>query len=362
MASTLAQTEQTAYQTMFDKAPLGVVIIDPQGIVVWLNNLAKSFLGSGVSINQIMLSTTDWPRFRELLSANKSFYYFIGEQGFIFIPQPVAQEQDRTLLWIVPSASMEIDLLKMQQDLIRQRKLANLGKMMAEMAHELNNPLAGISMGCQLIGMSLKKLRKLVTTELTQHKEALETLDKMEQELVKVTNSTGRAASLRQELLAYSKPNKLVLRPYQASKLIQQALSNFESRPIFRNMTIHKEWAEESPTILCDSSKLEQILYNLFKNAHDATHGQGEIWLRELVEEHQVIIEIEDSGPGIPAEMIDKIFSPFLTTKPRTGTGLGLSISQQIIQELGGTISVYNKTNSGACFQITLPVQKNVLS
>ncbi len=72
-----------------------------------------------------------------------------------------------------------------------------------------------------------------------------------------------------------------------------------------------------------------------------------------------VLIEVEDNGPGIPSDMLHRIFSPFLTTKPRTGTGLGLSISQQIIQQHGGTFQVYNKTDSGACFQITFPILRD---
>lgn len=350
------QSEAALYQSLLENTPLGVVVIDSQGKIIWLNNLAKDFLGGTVATGQIMLPSKDWPVFRELLVQAAPFYYLLDDQGFIFTIQVL--HEGKTLIWMMPAASMEYDLVTMQQDLIHQRKLANLGRMMLEMAHELNNPLAGISMGGQLIEMSLKKFRKLLHEDPLNKTKLYELLDKIQQEIQKILHSASRAAALRQELLSFSRPHHLSMRPYQTSKLLQMALNNFENQPVFRRMTIHKVFAEDSPTILCDPAKLEQILYNLFNNAHEATQGKGTVWLREIVlpEEHTVLIEVEDNGPGIPPDMLDKIFSPFLTTKPRTGTGLGLSISQQIIQQHGGTFSVYNKPQSGACFQIRFPI------
>jgi signal transduction histidine kinase len=353
----LFKTELDLYRTLFEKSPFGALVIDEQGVLVWLNSLAQEYLGKKVDVGDIMLPSKDWPDFRHLLAADNSFYYLIEEQGFIIGPQVLDSERKRTLIRMLPSDSMDFDLAGMQRDLIQQRKLANLGRMMLEMAHELNNPLAGISMGTQLVAMSLKKIRRLLQEESPNKTKITEMLDKIEEEIEKITQSTGRAAGLRHELLAYSKPNQLNLRPYQTNKLIDTALKSFEQQPVFRHMTIHKEFVEHSPTILCDASKMEQILYNLVKNAHEATRGKGEVWIREVIppEKNAVIIEVEDDGPGIAPDMLDKIFSPFLTTKPRTGTGLGLSISKQIIEQHGGTFSVYNKPQSGACFHITFP-------
>lgn len=349
--------ENLDYSNLYEKSPLGVVIIDAQGVVRWLNPVAKGIFGPTTREGRTMLQSKDWPQFREYLTAGKTFYYLINEQGLVFVPQFLDESRQTLLLWLFPSASLELDLVAMQQDLIQQRKLANLGRMMTEMAHELNNPLAGISMGTQLMELSFKRLRQLLLNPAENQAQVLETLDKLDLELNKINQSTARAAGLRQELLTFSKPNVLNLKPAPTGKLIQNALNNFESQPIFKSMTIHKDFSvHNSPLILCDPIKLEQILYNLMKNAHDATEGKGEVWIRDILESHQICIEFEDNGPGVPEEMLDKIFSPFLTTKATMGTGLGLSISQQIIQQHGGTFSVYNKANSGACFQMTFPI------
>ncbi len=338
-------------------APLGAVVIDLNGLLIWANALAMTFLGDSIEIGGIMLASKDWPHFRDLVLAQKPFYYLLGEQGFMFSPMTseLSQDQDWLLLWMIPSAAMTIDFVEMQTDLIRHRKLANLGQMMTEMAHEMNNPLASISMDCQLAGMSLKKLKKQIPDEHSASEPLRETVDKVDKEIHKIIQSTAKAAHLCQEILAYSKPNQMILRPYQVNRMVKQILNQLKQQSIFHQMTLCLEPLKTSSMILCDPLKIEQILYNLLKNAHEATQGKGTVWIREQVEPPFVLLEVEDNGPGIPAEILDKIFSPFLTTKPRTGNGLGLSISQQIIREHGGSFSVYNKPDSGACFQIRLP-------
>ncbi len=359
MPPKLSENETTRDQTLFEKTPLGVFIIDEDGLLLWANKLAMDFLGAAVNIGERICPIEAWPEFRNSILEDKTFYYLADDQGFAIMPQTLSIDNDtqpKYLLRMMPSASLEIDLVGMQQDLIHQRQLANLGKMMVEMAHELNNPLAGISMGLQLTALSLKKLRRLLPEDMANLSSILTILNKLELELCKITESTNRASALRQELLSYSKPSNLNLNPYQFNKLIQSTMSNFEFHPIFREMSLHKKWLKKSPTVLCDASKVEQILYNLLKNAHEATNGKGEVWIQEVKEEDSVGIEFSDNGPGIPEELIDKIFSPFLTTKPRTGSGLGLSISQQIIQQHGGSFSVYNKPQVGACFKMMFPI------
>jgi signal transduction histidine kinase len=353
------KSETTLYQTMYEKAPIGVAVLNNQGIVVWMNQLGKGFLNIEAIEGQVLLQSKDWPVFRSLLLQEKPFSYQLDEQCFLFTPHPVIlEEEKRIILWIVPSVSMNLDFLEMQRDLIQQRKLANLGRMMTEMAHELNNPLAGISMASQLVAMSLKKLKKLISSNPVQTEAVLPVLEQINAELAKITSATARAASLRQEVLTCSRSNMLNLRPHRLDKLLGQIISSFANQPVFKNIHIVQEFSDASPTIHCDASKLEQILYNLIKNAHEAMEGKGQVLLREVIEERHVVILVEDSGPGIPEDLMDKIFSPFLTTKPRTGTGLGLSISKQIIQEHNGDLSVYNRPEGGACFRITFPINE----
>jgi len=340
------------YQAYFNKAPIGVAVINENGGLIWSNELAQSFL-AGVNMGGLILPANDWRKFRGQLVEAKPFFFPLQEQGFIFTPQALPDEAC-VLIWMVPSRSMDVDLITMQQDLIQQRKLANLGKMMLEMAHELSNPLTGISMGIQLVGRSVQKLRQLLAGTTIQPY-VLDLITKIQAELKRITESLDKAATLRHELLSFSKPDNLQLQPYKVRDLIGKMLKGMESQPIFQNMVIHCEFSEYSGNILCDAVKLEQIFYNLLKNTHDATNGCGTVWIREFLIGNHVRLEFEDNGPGISQSVLDKVFSPFLTTKPNSGNGLGLSISQQIIHQHGGTITVYNKPQSGACFQMTFP-------
>lgn len=242
-----------------------------------------------------------------------------------------------------------------QDDAYRRQQLANLGQMLLEMAHELNNPLTAISMASQLLELSLKQLGKLPETDTQQ---ARDVIKRMNTELGKIKDATMRAARLRDDLLNYHRPNPLNMKPYRLDKLVAKALERFKGQPIFKTMTIHQAFAPQPPSILCDINKMEQIFYNLVKNTHEATEGKGTVWFRDFYDADGYCgIEVEDNGPGIPEALMDRIFSPFLTTKPRTGNGLGLSISKQIIEQHGGRFWVYNKPNSGACFRIGFPLQ-----
>jgi signal transduction histidine kinase len=342
----------------YAKAPLGVVIVNKNNaVLVWCNALVQTFMGRSMTPGEPFMSPEAWATFHDYLEQNRSFFIELDGEGggCTCIPQWVSNS-DEILLWVLPGMIHDVDWQTMYQDLVRQRKLANIGKVVVELAHELSNPLTAISMASQLIGMSLKKLKKQVDNPLASPDTMHDILAKTEQEVAKITEATNRASALREEVLTYSRPNPLHLKPYTLDKLLSPMLVSIMAQPVFRRMTLETHWHSPSAMVLCDASKLEQIIYNLLKNAYDATSGKGSIRVSELVSGSSVVLEIEDNGPGIPEDLLNRIFSPFLTTKPRTGTGLGLSISQQILQKHGGTLSVYNKQGSGACFQIHLPI------
>jgi predicted CoA-binding protein len=121
-------------------------------------------------------------------------------------------------------------------------------------------------------------------------------------------------------------------------------------------ITVRREYAENLPHIQAYGSELNQVWTNIIDNAVDAMDNQGELVLRTRQEENWVIVEIQDSGPGIPEEIQSKIFSPFFTTKPvGKGTGLGMNISYNIILKHGGEIKIFSRPGN-TCFQVWLPV------
>lgn len=347
------KTPQPHYADWYNQSPLAVVVVNDKGLLTWLNPVATNSLESSKSVGSKILSTAQIEQVKKNQADSEGFFMVIDEQGYVISSQPSPLHPDETVLWMLPTETPEFDLKTMVSDLAQQRRLANLGRMMLEMAHELNNPLAGISMSTQLMNMTLTRLKKTLSEE--PDSTLLRGLTQLEDELDNISQSANRASKLRQELLDHNKPNTLNLKAISIQKLVESAFSNFESQPIFKNITIHKQFLSPSQPIWCDSSKMEQIFYNLVKNARDAMRGSGTLWIREIqTDPGHITLEIEDSGPGVREDLLDKVFSPFLTTKPRTGNGLGLSISQQIIQQHGGEIAVENRPS--ACFILTFPI------
>lgn len=351
--------EQLLIEAVLQQCPLGVLLFSvSDGVLQWRNEIAAGLLEHHARVGYRFELGPASDQFVEQLKHNKPFYHYVEEGGFVFIPQSMMSaggEEGICFVWMIPSTSMDLDLMNLQKDWIQQRKLANVGRMIVEMVHELSNPLSGISMGIQLVAMSMKQLKQRLPKEEVSQPHIHQWFDKINAEIEKISQAVLKASNLRQELLAYSKPSTLRFKPAKVEALIDSAFQNFESQPLFRAISIHKTFEAGLPSILCDSGKLEQIFYNLTKNASEAMDGRGNIWVRAFCQANMVYIEVEDNGPGIEEAIVDKIFSPFATHKKTYGSGLGLSISRDIIIQHGGSFSVYN-TQRGACFQIRLPI------
>lgn len=220
----------------------------------------------------------------------------------------------------------------------RQRKLAGLGEALAGVAHELKNPLAVI--------LAEEELAR------TDPEPSVETLRGT---LAEIRRQGQRIRTLIDELLGYSRPapeqgavdlGPLLRRLVRIEEMIRRGTVRWER---------HIEWEGMAPL---EESKIEQIVTNLLSNAAEAMAQEGATGeLRCWATEDQVHIEVLDSGPGIPSELLDRIFAPFVTTKASSGgTGLGLAISQRLARAMGGDLEARNRTSGGAAFLLTLPL------
>ncbi len=229
------------------------------------------------------------------------------------------------------------DLRGAQSRLIRAEKLASVGQLAAGIAHEIGNPM-GIA-----LGMSEILKGGLLSTE-EERRFAGE-----------IHGAILRVHGILRDLLTFARPSmeegaqadvnaaidatlKLV-RPHKAFGDLEVALKN-EGGPLL---------AEIRP------SQLQQVLLNLLMNAADAMHGKGRIEIKARAEDQSIIIDVHDEGPGIPPDMLPKIFDPFFSTKPPgEGTGLGLAICAQIVGVYGGEISADGGSGLGATFTVRL--------
>ena len=244
--------------------------------------------------------------------------------------------------------------LETEQQLIQASKLATLGEMATGVAHELNQPLSVIK---TVSSFFIKKITRKEKIE----EETLSTM------LTKVDGNVDRASRIINHMRQFARKSEMDLEPVQINQVLERSFDIFRQQLKVRGIELVWDHEDNLPMILADPGRLEQVFINLLVNARDAIEKKWEsegskseddkITVKTRKKAKAVVVELSDSGLGIPSSIIDKIFEPFFTTKEvGKGTGLGLSISYGIIKECGGNIRVARKAGEGACFIVTFPV------
>ena len=239
---------------------------------------------------------------------------------------------------------MAASLKKQMQELQRTEQLRVCGEIAAGLAHEIRNPLAGMKISIEIL------LQELNLTE------------KDRDILSKVNEQIRHIEILMKNILNYARPVAAQLMMVDVNKILEKTVYFIEKHPSFtsgeRSKKIIKEFDANLPETLGDPQQLQQVLLNLFLNASDVTPEGGAITVRTFHDKQKgaLVIELQDAGGGIPSQLMDKIFQPFVTTKGK-GTGLGLAVSKRIIEEHGGAIRAMNNAIGGATFRIGLPVK-----
>lgn len=227
---------------------------------------------------------------------------------------------------------------QLKQHMIQTEKIAALGQLAGHIAHELNNPLTGIRSLCQVLAQD---------SELGED---------VKQDIQEVELATTRCQNIIKNLLEYSKPHGEDLKVVAD---VNEVVSN--TLPLLKSlMGRHRNevsLSDQPLMALVDPHMLQQVVFNLVANACQAMTDQpGEVCVLTKEEDSKVVIRVQDTGPGIPAEIVGEIFEPFFTTKPvGEGTGLGLSLSMSIIRGFGGDLMVDQSYDLGAAFVIILP-------
>ena len=229
-----------------------------------------------------------------------------------------------------------------EANMLRQDKLATIGQMAAGIAHELNNPIAGISSYAQLLLHKFEKNREVTDTEI--------------EKLKKIISNTDRVTKLITNLLQFSKPSTSK-ENLDINKVIGEVVSLFEYQFKKLNVKMFLDLQPNLPKVEFDRTELEEIIVNLLQNALQFLDKE-EKWIRietAVHEGREVEIVVEDNGKGIPEDQLDRIFSPFYTTR-QEGTGLGLSIISNILEKNNGSIMVTSKEGKGSRFVVRIPI------
>ncbi|MEZ4525701.1 MAG: ATP-binding protein [Desulfobacterales bacterium] len=240
---------------------------------------------------------------------------------------------------------MKKELEKTQIQLLQAEKMAAMGKLAAGVAHQLNNPLGGIILFAKLM------------------MEEYDLPEGAKDDLQCILRDAQRCSDTVKELLEFARQPRQNIRINDMNTALSRTLFLLENQTLFHNITIKRLFAENLPGIPADIRQINHMFMNIILNAAEAMGGKGVLTVetRLSADGEHVCIEISDTGPGMPENVLSHIFEPFFTTKEAgKGTGLGLSMVYGIVENHGGKITARSKPGQGTVFLVELPVNPKV--
>ncbi len=348
---------------LFDELPVAMVKLSAHGGVLNANKLARQLLGLKVGgdtrlsdlVRGLGRPVRDWVHdAAEGRTTNKPEIVQTCDQTrdvFLQVSLTRIVEDGETSLIAVLNDATELKTLEAQ--FVQSQKMQAIGQLAGGVAHDFNNLLTAISGYCDLL--------------LLRHDEG----DPDFGDLTQINQNANRAASLVSQLLAFSRKQNLQPETLELPDVFSE-LSHLLNRLLGEKVTLNVKHGQDLSPVRADRRQLEQVLMNLVVNARDAMTDGGEVVLeteilslsddferdRAVVPKGRYMsIKVSDTGMGIPADRLAKVFEPFYTTKKSgEGTGLGLSMAYGIIKQTGGFIFVDSVAGQGTSFQILLPV------
>ncbi|CAD7779844.1 MAG: Adaptive-response sensory-kinase SasA [Candidatus Methanoperedenaceae archaeon GB37] len=254
-------------------------------------------------------------------------------------------------------------LKETQNQLIQHEKMAAMGRLASGFAHEIRNPLEIILMGIEFLDATLPEKNNLI-----------------EKTIEKIKQAVNRANKIIIDTLQFSRMSEFKFESIDICKSLDETIDLIKHKAVLNNIKINRNYPQKHMRVKADKNMLQQVFLNLFMNAMDAMPKGGEIKVRVYdkianqlgykigkresdyfkIGDKIIVVEIEDTGIGIPKNILSKIFDPFFTTKKvGEGTGLGLSVVHLIIDQHRGIIDVESEVNKGTKFIIMLPLAKN---
>jgi signal transduction histidine kinase len=273
-----------------------------------------------------------------------------GTRVFEVTTAPLRDDQER----IQHVAMLTRDVTEQRDAEARARRaerLAGVGELAGQVAHEVNNPIAIISAKCRLL---LRSGREPVPAEVRA-------------DLAKIAELADRVARIAQGLLSYCRPAPGLRQPLDVRLPVRRVLAYLEARAAAAGVRVEDELPPLLPAVQANAAELEQVFLNLFINALDAMPGGGVLRVGATIQEAsaqaacgpacaRLALEVADTGSGIDPTIRDRMFEPFLTTKGGRGTGLGLSICQGLVRSHGGDIMVESEPGHGTRMVVLLPL------
>jgi PAS domain S-box-containing protein len=371
-----SRTENAFYRRLIEGMRCGILIIDRQGRVIKVNDLGRQILEIGPedrSTAPIEEVLREHPQLAQVLHESFSMSSLPNRAE---MDLRLRSQRGKTIGFTVSLVRAEDggpvgaaiffkDLThvehKEEQERLRDR-LAALGQMAANLAHEIRNPLASIE----------------VTSSLLKRRAGLD--EAARDMLDRITKEVRRLNRTITSSLEFVRPVSLSLAPSRIEPILEEALSIAIGRQGWKGIRVERAYQDRIPPTLMDRNQVRQVFENLFINALEAMQGQGILSVETTMASlpaaanapdgspaspaggeawssfgSYLVVRVGDTGPGIPEELRDKLFYPFFTTK-KDGSGVGLSMAKKVVDSHRGLIDVQNRPGGGAQFTVRLPI------
>jgi two-component system NtrC family sensor kinase len=237
----------------------------------------------------------------------------------------------------------------MSKKIVEAGKLASVGELAAGIAHEINNPVAIMVEEAGWMG----DLMEEITFDESENRA------EFERAIAQIQTQGRRCKEITHKLLSFARKTDTTIHDVNIKELLEELVALSSQRAKYGMVEIRTDIPENLPSIRVSLSEMQQVFFNLINNAIDAMENQGGTLTISCEQKDSfIVINVTDTGQGIPEANLDRIFDPFFTTKPvGKGTGLGLSICYGIIEKMGGKLEVESTVGKGTTFLISLPLQ-----
>jgi len=255
----------------------------------------------------------------------------------------VGFQQVRRSMVLEAENRQQAKLRELERQLMHNERLASVGRLAAGMAHEINNPLEGMSNYLALLEDDVRSGRTEDALDLVGH----------------VREGLDRASGITRQVLGFSDAGSVSFSPVDLNEVLRETVRFIRSRPAFRRAEVVLRTADVEVGVLGNRVTLGQLFLNLLMNACEVQPGGGRVEVTSDNEAERAVVVVADSGPGISPDVLSRIFEPFFST--RGSAGLGLYICHTIVSEHGGTIHARNRPEGGAVFRVELPLGSTAL-
>lgn len=350
----LAQ-EKGLIETVFNAIQEGIIVTDAKGRITYVNDAACELFGIdadtsiGKRLDERMrgldwnaLSHSEGPVSRDM----EIFYPTNKFINFYIVPLMMERRSEKNNAIAAPVGHAMIlrditESRRSTEKTIESERFNALTLLAAGVAHEIGNPLNSLHIHLQLMERKVRKLDGKL------HDELQESIDIARSEI-------SRLDSIVSQFLKAIRPSKPQLHPENLNSIVEEAVRFFAPEIEDRDIVVEQELRSDLPTLELDRDQMKQAFYNVIKNSFEAMKRRGILRIRTNMDDTHVLVSFTDTGGGMSAESLSRVFEPYHTTKP-SGSGLGLLIVRRIVREHGGELALESSEGKGLTLTIRLP-------